>query len=413
MHTAESPAEELQKKMLRELNGLLTYYRWLIFAGIIIGCWLLLAALSLIGAGWLKFVIGWLGCSIIGATCWIYCYAYRGARQELMFFRQILGVRKETRPGTILKYCEAFWRLCSSGYFQAFLGGLLIALLVATSLQDKYEDRFFKTLSRQITWNDRALPEDTLLVRAMGVCHKMLQARSLIFTNTTETSLVDTYIHPLSTDLISADGSCGSYSSVMGRLLQAMGYRIRFVQMKVGKEYGGHILIEVLAVHGWVVLDPLYNCYFQRPDGRLASFADVAGDWPYYRRQTPPGYDPRYRYEGVRYTNWTKIPVILPLAKKIFGLFMDQDGLQHFSLRVYLLRKYLLLKYLVLTLLILLSAAVARKITRRIAARSRPAGGPIGQHASTSFPSSGNKIPYLFLHGQVDSGLHTWAIREN
>jgi hypothetical protein len=42
----------------------------------------------------------------------------------------------------------------------------------------------------------------------------------------------------------------------------------------------------------------------------------------------------------VRYSNWTKIPIVLPAIKKILDLTLGKQRADDISLRIYFLRKY-------------------------------------------------------------------------
>ena len=110
---------------------------------------------------------------------------------------------------------------------------------------------------------------------------------------------------------MTTNGACGSYSYILSRLLNELKIPNRIAQMKVNGEYGGHILVEAKTPKGWIVLDGLYDLYFKKMNGELASFKDVQDNWNYFRDQVPANYNHQYRFEGVRYTNWSKIPVNL------------------------------------------------------------------------------------------------------
>jgi hypothetical protein len=168
-------------------------------------------------------------------------------------------------------------------------------------------------------------------------------------------------LKPLSVDLMIAQEACGGFSYVLGRLLQELDTDIRFAQMKVNGMYGGHILIEAKLSHGWVVLDPLYDLYFTRPDGKFASFADVQHNWGHYSSQLPPGYDMAYRYDGVRYTNWDKIPVVMPAVKNILSWNMGKEAAENYSIRNFFLRKFDLIFYAMLAFYSLLLGVTARR----------------------------------------------------
>ena len=135
--------------------------------------------------------------------------------------------------------------------------------------------------------------------------------------------------------------------------------------MKVNGLYGGHILVEAKTAKGWAVLDGSYDLFFRKPDGNLASFADVGKNWDYYKNQVPAGYDNNYRYEGVRYTNWEKIPVLMHLVKNILYLFIGKERTDGLSFRSLFLRKFHVLFLIVGVLYLLLVFTVIRKYIRK------------------------------------------------
>jgi hypothetical protein len=54
----------------------------------------------------------------------------------------------------------------------------------------------------------------------------------------------------------------------------------------------------------------------------------------------PAGYDTAYHYEDVRYSNWTKVPVIFPAIKKILDLTLGKPQADVISVRTYFLKMY-------------------------------------------------------------------------
>ena len=110
--------------------------------------------------------------------------------------------------------------------------------------------------------------------------------------------------------------------------------------MKAHGKFAAHNVVEAKTTNGWAVLDPLFDVYFIKPNSGLASFADVQGNWDYYKKQLPSNYDFNYRYEDVRYSNWGKIPLILPAAKKVLDFVLGKEKADAISLRVYFLKMY-------------------------------------------------------------------------
>jgi hypothetical protein len=179
-------------------------------------------------------------------------------------------------------------------------------------------------------------------------------------------------IRPVSVDFTTGQGACGSASLVLGRLLLCMQYPIRFAHMKVGGVNGGHQVLEVKVNDHWVVLDPLYDLYFVRPDGRMASYNDLRNNWAYYKAQAPVGYDMHYRYEGVTYTNWDKIPVVMPAAKTLLNLVVGRERADAISLRPLFLRKFHVLFIVLLIMYAMVLSFTVGRLIRKRAPAARP-----------------------------------------
>lgn len=224
-----------------------------------------------------------------------------------------------------------------------FLNGILIASLIYFHSENSYEEQLFEILAANISNNlpaDVTIREDSLLLKSMHLCHKLLKRRGTIFGNADFEGFKAKILQPVTVDLMTGKGACGSNSYVLGRLLQEFGMNVRFLHMKVGNLYGGHILIEAKSSGGWKVLDPLYDLYFKRPDGKLASFKDVQSNWSYYKQQVPPEYDTAYNYSDAIYNNWGKIPVLMPLLKHVLYFVVGKEATDNYSLRTFVLRKY-------------------------------------------------------------------------
>ena len=250
-----------------------------------------------------------------------------------------------------------------SKYVLIFLIGFLIALLQQFNKRDDSEKCFFKDIAREIQEKRVVYNEDSTIVDALHITNRLLGFRTEIFTKHEEGRYV--YDGSLTGDLMSAKGACGSYADVLAQLLETMGYKTRIPQMKVGSVYGGHIITEVLSNKGWVVLDASNNLYFTTPAGKLASFADVSSNWAYYKAQTPKDYNQAYRYEDARYTNWGKIPVVMPLFKKALTLVMGEKRVSTISLRPFFLRQYRIYCFLIILSIVFLSVWLLRDLLSR------------------------------------------------
>jgi hypothetical protein len=153
-------------------------------------------------------------------------------------------------------------------------------------------------------------------------------------------------------DLLDVRGACGSASMVLARTLETMNFHTRIGQMYASGNFGGHIIIEVWSNGRWRVLDPLFNQAFIKPDGTLASFKDVQNNFSFYSKQIQPNTPKEYQYKDVRYTNWEKIPILSPIAKKLLNFVYGEQRANEICLRKYLIKFYLIWHYVFLSLFI-------------------------------------------------------------
>lgn len=229
-----------------------------------------------------------------------------------------------------------------------FLVGLLFASAIYFYTENQYEKEIFTAL-KKFTLSKISIHQqqntDSILVAATATTHELEKSRQTMFAQLDGKTLKSKYLQPITYDLMTGQGACGSNSYVLGRLLKEFNIDVKFAQMYVNGRPGGHIVIEAKRDTGWVVLDALYNQYFVDSLGRLASFSAVGKNWDYYKKQINDGYDEKYKYENVQYTNWNKIPVILPFIRKILIFFKGEEYVQSVSLRKLLLQKFKIIYY--------------------------------------------------------------------
>ncbi|HLX92486.1 MAG TPA: hypothetical protein VKR32_12435 [Puia sp.] len=245
-------------------------------------------------------------------------------------------------------------RILGNLYFLTFLNGLFLASLFYVKMEANYENQLFQviqhSINKTIDINDT---QDSIVVKAMHVCNNLLSIRSTVFEN--DESLDGfkvAYFHPATIDLMTAKGACGSYSMILARVLQGYSYPVRISQMKANGVYAAHNIVEVQLANKWIVLDPTYNLYFTTPGSQLAGFDEIRDNWNFYRKQVPPNYNPNYRYEDVRYTNWGKVPVLSTVMKASFGLILGKKRLSTFCLRTHFLKTYDVYFYFLMSLYI-------------------------------------------------------------
>ena len=257
-------------------------------------------------------------------------------------------------------------RIFRNLYFLIFMVGFLLATLLYFKVESNYEAELFTNIVENIRSDSgSAISEDSFAVRAMHITHEMLANRGKIFGSVPFKDFKAGILQPITFDLATANGACGSYSIVLARILRAGGMKVRMPQMEVDGVYGGHIVVEGKTSNGWVVMDPTFDVYFVRPDEKLASFADVSADWNYYKQQAPADYKPEYRYTAARFTNWNKIPIIFPATKKILDFVLGKKKADEISIRPIFLRKYYVGFILVLIILVPLSVHTLRVLYRK------------------------------------------------
>jgi hypothetical protein len=232
-------------------------------------------------------------------------------------------------------------RVFSNLYFLTFLNGFLLASLFYFKMESSYENELFQAIHADINSRiTKTESEDSLIAQIMHTSHNLLANRGSVFEGKDFSGFKADVLEPASMDLMTARGACGSFAMVLARIFQEYKYPVRIAQMKSNGIFAAHNIVEVESRHGWVVLDPLFDVYFIKPSEKMASFDDVKNNWSYYRKQLPAAYDTNYRYEDVRYSNWTKIPIVLPAVKKVMDLAMGKPAADKVCMRVYFLKKY-------------------------------------------------------------------------
>lgn len=247
----------------------------------------------------------------------------------------------------------------------AFLHGAIIMAIVSLTVLSNYEDGLYDQIV-EITIH-QGMDEEQTALALLHKSHALLNPRLSLFGGKENINLRDSLFRSSDIQLIDARKACGSHTHVLGRLLQRAGIQIRIAQMKCGNQWGCHILLEANINGKWVSLDGLYDLAFRMEDGTLASFQEVGKNWEHFRLDVPDNYNPNYAYEDVRYTNWTKIPVVMPLIRNVLALFLG-DQIETLSIRSCILnvyKTYLILAIFIYALLMLVTIFILRKKARK------------------------------------------------
>ena len=226
-------------------------------------------------------------------------------------------------------------------YFLFFINGFLIATIWYFKIESTYERELYGAIAKYVTRDSIGKNNtDTFFIRSLQLANSFEHNRLDIFAGTDLKGIKANIFRPSTLDLVAGNGSCGSASVILARILKSYGYIVRFAQMKVNGKYGGHIVIEVKRENDWIVMDPLYNLYFKDSLGNLASFKTVSKNINYYKKQFPEGYKHDYLYEDVRYTNWNKVKIIGPMVKSILNFLLGKEAADQISIRSYIIRIY-------------------------------------------------------------------------
>ena len=254
---------------------------------------------------------------------------------------------------------------CRTLPFLMFLNGFFLASIFYLKMDSSYENGLFASIKTDIDSQlDSNDTPDSIAVKSMNVCYHLMSNKGSIFANSDLGPQADLF-HSVTVDLETTRGACGSYSEVLARILQTYHLPVRIAQMKANGIYAAHNVVETMVRQRWIVLDPTFNLCFVRPDQTLASFADVHKDWSYYSRQVPQGYNAAYRYEDVRYFNWTKIPVVLPALRSLISAMIGPQRTNEICVRAMFLNTFTVCLYVLLALYVPLLLITIRKMARR------------------------------------------------
>lgn len=219
--------------------------------------------------------------------------------------------------------------------FAVVLLCVAVALLAVAALrwaEGEWEDRIFRSLAAAHT--QTGMDESERAIALLHLSHQLVDSANRAWGAERPTPGGFPLGPPLHRKLIEG-GACGDFSSVLARLLHFSGLEARIAHMRVGDVWGGHIVVTARVDGRWVALDPLFDLAFRDGAGRLASLGDLRTDWPRYAAQTPPRYRPDYDYQALRFTNWERVPVLLPLARRGAEAVFGREAVEQFSLRRY------------------------------------------------------------------------------
>jgi len=254
-------------------------------------------------------------------------------------------------------------RLVSPAFVIGAAIGAFCVVLAALHLMADYEDALFDQIVASVV--QPQWPETQKIAVLTAETHALLKDRAKFFVN-------HGYVGPSTSWLTSADvhlldgrGVCRSHASVLGRLLDRAGIQFRIVRIYFPAKgtWACHLGIEARAEGKWRAIEPFDNIVFP------VDYLELSRHWADYKALAPSGYDPHLYQAEIRYTNWRRIPVIMPVIKKILDRTAPKFA-STFSLRRYLLNAYRVYE---IGMLLVLLAAVGYFLLRFAIVRRRRA----------------------------------------
>ncbi|NDA63374.1 MAG: hypothetical protein EBX50_15240 [Chitinophagia bacterium] len=216
----------------------------------------------------------------------------------------------------------------------AFLHGLILAFGVSTYLDYRYEKELYESMAQRFKdpqGNNRKTFEN--LVQGTF---------DIQFYLAKKIALTEDEISPIflfrsgDKQLLDGIGACGNYSHVLAELCQAAGFESRIVQLMRNYQFGSHIIVEAKVDGRWAAADALYKIIYYNQDSSLASLEQVQAQG-LNLTQIPKGYPYSSDYSNYRYTNWQKIPFLMPMLRRFLVAIKGDAWVSTLCLRSYFL----------------------------------------------------------------------------
>lgn len=218
--------------------------------------------------------------------------------------------------------------------FLLILFGVVSTILVLSAIQVQYESRLIAAFDSE-RLNEVAEPRTQALL-LMDQVHSLLRPRLDIFKEDALGAKQTLFFNTFSFQFNTALGACGAYSHVLTRVLLANGITARLGQMECELGRACHIFVEAYLDGRWVYLDPTFNLAFPTSDKRLATFAELQERYSRYQQILPEEFPVEYTFTDVHYTNWEKIPVVLPAIHAVIKSLLGEQA-RTISLRMWVL----------------------------------------------------------------------------
>lgn len=236
-------------------------------------------------------------------------------------------------------------------YVLVAIAGALLGTSLLLHVLAEQEDALLDDIVAKATRPEWS--EQRKLVALTEVTHRLMKPRLNFFQGQGQSSFRMSWFRTVDMELVEARGSCGSFTHVLARLLDRAGIAYRIFQMYCDSTatWGCHILLEAKVDGAWKSVDASYNVVFPLPA------REIGRNWARMKTLVPADYDPQYHYADLRYTNWEKVPVLMPAIRSAIRAVAPEFA-DTFSMRTYFLDAYRVAEILLLSLGLLIFALV-------------------------------------------------------
>ncbi len=219
----------------------------------------------------------------------------------------------------------------------------MIFIILYSTIQWNNENILFKNI-RYSSWYTTKNKGDTAFVRSSTKhIYDMMNSRREQFKDQYFMSLEQRFFRSVDVDLKYGGGACGGYSKVLARHLQLAGFKVRVAQLKVPVVgYGGHNVVEYFSktLNKWILIDPLFNMFIFSKDGKPGNVQEIINNWNYYSKQMTKDYSLKFKFLGVRYTNWDKLGILSNSTYKTICFMKGKEYADSVALKTYFLSMY-------------------------------------------------------------------------
>lgn len=219
----------------------------------------------------------------------------------------------------------------------------LFVLLIYILIEWQHEDNLYKNIGKMAELKASSKVDTAIVKSAMISINDIMTSRHELFRGHEKQSWKQDVFQSADIDLMYGSGACGGYSKVLARTLQLQGFKVRIGQLKTLKfGYGGHIIIEFYSktLHKWVFIDPLFKLVVRQKNGDWASVKDVSKNYNLYSDQFPEEFNQKFKFNDVRYTNWTKWGGISKPYYYLAKLFKGEQYANTICIRMYTLSSF-------------------------------------------------------------------------